>query len=369
MAVMPPTVATTSTLAMVRTVESRGFETADLLAAAGLARDTVEDPDARIPGSTVLTLWNALRQRSGDPALQLAAPTTLPWGAYRVIDYLVDASATVGDGVRCFARYFGLIADGVELCIEAEGDERRLRLAAAAGGAVPALYVDYVFAALVGRIRLNPRPALRVRRVELRQPAPADAAAYEARYCAPVRFAAPADKLCFSTDEWDASMDHADAALARLLEEHAAILSARRPGGSAGFVDDVRRALAAALPEDAQAAGVARSLHVSVRTLQRRLLATGTTFRDVSDSFRRGLAEAYLADPRVSIAEVAFLLGFSDQTSFNRAFRRWTGAAPGLWRRRTPGAGGNPDQARQARTAGPSRRGPDGNGLRSRRRP
>jgi AraC-like DNA-binding protein len=51
-----------------------------------------------------------------------------------------------------------------------------------------------------------------------------------------------------------------------------------------------------------------------VRTLQRRLAADGTTFRDIPDSLRRGLAEAYLGDPHVSIAEVAFLLGFSDQT-------------------------------------------------------
>lgn len=86
MSAMPHSVATTSTLAMLLTVESRGFETRDLLAAAALARDTVEDPDARIPGPTILALWNALRERSGDHALQLAAPTTLPFGAYRVID-------------------------------------------------------------------------------------------------------------------------------------------------------------------------------------------------------------------------------------------------------------------------------------------
>lgn len=334
MGTMPPSVATTSTLAMVRTVESRGFGTADLLAAAGLERRLVEDPDARIPGSTVLTLWNALRRRSGDPALQLAAPTTLPFGAYRVIDYLVDASATVGEGVRLFARYFGLIADGIWLSVETEGGEPRLLLESAADGPVPSPYVDYVLAALVGRIRMKPRPGLRVRRVELRQPAPTNAAPYTAHFRAPVRFGAPVDRLYFGADEWSAPMEHADAALARLLEEHASMLAARLPQPAAGFVGEVRQALAAALPDEPQAAAVARSLHLSVRTLQRKLLATGTTFREVSDSSRRGLAEAYLMDRGVSIAEVAFLLGFSDQTSFNRAFRRWTGASPGEWRRR-----------------------------------
>ena len=76
-----------------------------------------------------------------------------------------------------------------------------------------------------------------------------------------------------------------------------------------------------------------RALHVSVRTLQRKLVAAGTTFKEVSEAVRSRLAEEYLTDPKVSIAEVAFLLGFSDQSSFNRAFGRWTGVSPGKWRR------------------------------------
>lgn len=350
MAAMPPTVATTSTLAMLRTAESRGFGTRDLLAAAGLTREIVEDPDARIPGPTVLQLWNALRERTGDPALQLAAPTILPFGAYRVIDYLVDASATVGEGIGRFARFFGLIADAMALTIEEEGDERRLHLARADGGAVPPLYVDYVFAALVRRIRMKIRPDLRVRRVELRHSAPADPAPYAERFQAPVRFDAGADRLCFDLAEWEAPMERGDAALARLLEEHARMLSARLPEAPDGFVGAVREALTAALPEEANAATVARTLNVSVRTLQRRLVSADTTFREVSETARRGLAEAYLADPRVSIAEIAFLLGFSDQTSFNRAFRRWSGDSPGVWRKRAAGrspAGGVKTAARR----------------------
>jgi len=66
--------------------------------------DALEDPDARIPGPTVLSIWNALRERTADPALQLAAPAILPFGAYRVIDYLVAAPATVGDASQVSTR-------------------------------------------------------------------------------------------------------------------------------------------------------------------------------------------------------------------------------------------------------------------------
>ena len=331
---MPPTVATTSTLAMLRAAESRGFETGDLLSAAGLERETVEDPDARIPGSQALALWNGLRERTGDAGLQLSAPTLLPFGAYRVIDYLVDASATVGDGIKRFARFFGLIADAMALTVEEAGAERRLHLARSDGGAVPPVYVDYVFAALVGRIRMKIRPELAVKRVELRHGPEPDPAPYVACFRAPVRFGEAGDRLCFDLGEWDSPFEHADEALARLLEDHARMVESRLPQLDDGFVAEVRGALTSVLPEHVQAARVARALHVSVRTMQRRLVAAGTTFRAVSDGARRGLAEAYLSDPQVSIAEIAFLLGFSDQSAFHRAFRRWTGAAPGTWRRR-----------------------------------
>jgi transcriptional regulator GlxA family with amidase domain len=81
---------------------------------------------------------------------------------------------------------------------------------------------------------------------------------------------------------------------------------------AAGFVGVVERVVAAKLPEGASAEAVARELNLSVRTLQRRLVACGTTFHKVSDAVRARLAAGYLSDPAVSVSEVAFLLGFSE---------------------------------------------------------
>jgi AraC-like DNA-binding protein len=116
-------------------------------------------------------------------------------------------------------------------------------------------------------------------------------------------------------------------------------------------VSAVRTSIMATLPDSADAEHVADALHMSTRTLQRRLAEAGTTFRDVLDGVRSGLAESYLTDTTVSIPEVAFLLGFSDQSSFHRAFHRWTGWAPGRWRRerKTPQVG----RRRPSRATGP----------------
>jgi AraC-like DNA-binding protein len=325
---------------MARTAAARGIEVADLLEKAGLTPEFLEDPDARIPGPTVLAIWNALRERTADPALQLLAPATLPFGAYRVIDYLVAASATVGDGLRRFARFFGLIAEGLTLSITRDTEGPCLGLTSADGGQVPPVYVDYVFAALVSRIRMRIRPNLKVRRVDLRQPLPSTTTPYREVFQAPVRFGATEDRLCFSQEEWDSRTESADAALVRLLEEHARIIAQRSPHAPAGFRGEVEKAIASALPEGGSAEDVARALNASVRTLQRKLVATGTTFREVSEAVRGQLAKGYLTDPTVSITEVAFLLGYSEESAFNRAFRHWTGESPGRWRRRRERTGG-----------------------------
>lgn len=333
MSAAPPKVAVTSTLAMVRCAESRGFRTADLLARVSITREILEDPDARIPSPDALRLWQALIERTGDPALQLAAPTQLPFGAYRVIDYLVGASATVGDGVTRFAQFFRLIADAISLTVQTEAGGHRLCLETTGGDAVPPLYVDYVFAALVGRIRMRIRPELALRQVELQRPEPEDPGPYDRCFQAPVRFGAERDRLCFDPEEWTAPIAGADEALAQVLEEHARVLEARLPEAPTDFVSAVRSAVMSTLPEGADAEHVAHALHMSTRTLQRNLSDADTTFRAVLESVRASLAESYLADSRVSIPEVAFLLGFSEQSSFHRAFKRWTGRAPGRWRR------------------------------------
>lgn len=328
-----PTIAATSTVAMVRTASARGVDVADLLRSAGLTLEALEDPDARLEAPTVLALWNALRERTGDPALQLAAPSTLPWGAYRIIDYLVAASTTVGDGVRRFAQYFGLIADSLVLELGEGPDQHSVTLSTVDGGPVPPVYVDYVFAALVSRIRMRICPTIRLRSVEMRRPAPAVIAPYHEVFRTTVRFGAGVDRLTFGTADWSEPTQNGDAALAELLEAHARVLAQRTPRAAIGFTDDVRRAIVATLTKGGTAQQVARALNVSVRSLQRKLVEHDTTFRELSEAVRGELASGYLTNPRVSISEVAVLLGFSEQSAFNRAFRRWTGETPGRWRK------------------------------------
>jgi AraC-like DNA-binding protein len=81
---------------------------------------------------------------------------------------------------------------------------------------------------------------------------------------------------------------------------------------------------------------VARKLHMSARTLQRRLQDDGLSFQDLVAEVRRDLSARYLEEADMSLAEVAFLIGFSEVSTFHRAFKQWTGLTPAEYRRRGP---------------------------------
>lgn len=124
-----------------------------------------------------------------------------------------------------------------------------------------------------------------------------------------------------------ARLDAADrAALARLraVAEEAAT----------EFVGRVRATIAKLVREGRVGAeDVAKALAVSVRTLHRRLEKSGTTFGGLCDEARCSAALAHLRDPKIPIKETASLLGFSEPSTFYRAFRRWTGDTPAHYRR------------------------------------
>jgi AraC-like DNA-binding protein len=130
----------------------------------------------------------------------------------------------------------------------------------------------------------------------------------------------------------DCAMKFADA---RTVETIAPLVDAElasRPQ-LASFAARVGAHVASSLPAGTDVAAVARALHMSARTLQRRLEQEHTRFSQVLDDARLRVARRLLANPAATLTEVAFRLGFADLATFSRAFKRWTGRPPGQWRR------------------------------------
>jgi AraC-like DNA-binding protein len=173
----------------------------------------------------------------------------------------------------------------------------------------------------------------RPQRVVFGHPRPRDTAEHARIFDCPVSFGGDEHlRLEFDAGDLERPVPGADRSLLPIVEQHLDKLLERLSGAS--LVQDVRTALAEMLCDGSpNLRAVAKRLGMSVRTLQRRLEEHDVVFRDLVQEVRRELAERYLAERDANLTEVAFLLGYSELSSFDRAFRRWTGSTPVARRR------------------------------------
>jgi AraC-like DNA-binding protein len=328
-------VMTVSSRAFLEYCEGRGIDTRAILAAAGVERALVDDPDGYLPREKVREIWGHAYKASGDPDLALHAAEALRFGAYRVIDYLAASAPTVGESIAHVSAYFPIINSAVRLPITERDGERAMGIICPEDPAhVTRPYAEYTFAAVFLRCREATKVRYPLTGVDFAFPAPASIAEHERVFECPVRFGAAANAMRVGRAAWDMPSGRADPHLLGVLADHARILREKVPS-EPDPVRDVRQAIVERLKEgDLSLERVAKQLAMSPRTLQRRLRDHGLSYADLLDSTRASAAKSYLSDRQISIAEVAYLLGFAEQSSFNHAFKRWTGQAPNEYRKR-----------------------------------
>jgi AraC-like DNA-binding protein len=313
-----------------------GLDTGQILHAARLDTATLQDPDARIPIEQVEALWQKAYEVSNDPNLALHAIEVLPFGAYRVIDFLASHAPTIGAALAKVSDYFPLI-HGVVRLPYAVGD-RHVTFGVEAPSRPSTItrpIAEYTLAAVFLRLRSATNEPFRLMRVEFSHPRPADISEHERIFECPVRFGADTCQLVIARDVWDSPRTGSNPALFSVLDTHARMLLGQLPS-PIDIVGRVREAIEAELRGGIpKLETIAKRLAMSPRTLQRRLRDQGVLFNDVLDAMRFRAAKSYLAQGDIAASEVAYLLGFSEQSSFNRAFKRWSGQTPTDYRRRT----------------------------------
>ena len=339
---MTASVLSIASRALLEACERLGLDPAGLAAEAGLRLEQLRSPDARVRAEQADALWLAAYARSSDPALALHAVEQLPAGTYRVLHYLLANSGTLGDGLERACRWFDLVDGRVALSATVDSGVARLRMEIpVVPGGVPRPPAEYTLAALLAGARAL-LPDLAPLRVRFSFAEPADAAEHRRVFGCPVEYAAEHTELLFTRTDWNRRVPGADDALLVLLEQHAASIRAGLPDRE-DLLARLQDEVAAELPGGAPSlADVARRLGMSARTLQRRLAAEDTTFAAQLDVLRQRLARVHLADDDVALCEVAWLLGFSEQSAFTRAFKRWTGVSPSAWRSSRGPEGGEP---------------------------
>ncbi|MFO0745589.1 MAG: AraC family transcriptional regulator [Myxococcota bacterium] len=322
---------------IVHSAAASGADPRALEAATGFRAASAEDPDLRIGIALESALWSEAERLTGDVDFGLHTAERIQPGAFDVLDYAVRTAPTLAAALERLARYNRLEHDVAEFAMVDLADPPRTRVVHGFGAGRPGQAIgqhrhsiEFTLASLVvigtqlaGR-RLVPLA------VELHHPRPPSSAEHERVFGCKPRFAAPENALELAAADLAAPVPAADPRLWRVIERHAEALLAARPAPAQSMAARVAREVTAALGEGAPTlAAIAQRMRMSERSLQRRLKDEGVSFDGLVEGLRRELALSYLADPKVAISEVAYLLGYSEPSAFHRAFKRWTGTTPG----------------------------------------
>jgi AraC-like DNA-binding protein len=277
-------------------------------------------------------IWRSVAELSTNPAVGIELVRQVDPRLLPPANLAAPSARTFREGITCMAKHKHLCTPE-EMLFRESRDEITIEFVwPEDAGPVPSVITDASFAAIVELGRSGTERPIQPLRVQLRRAT--RLRELEDYYHSPVKLGARRDLLVFSRAVIDEPFLAHNRELFEMLQpglERA--LAERKSQGSTAehVVWVVKRILAGSRPDVTL---VARELGVSDRTLQRRILEEGTSFRLLVQRARRELAHAYLGDTSNELTEVAFLLGYEDANSFLRAFRSWEGLTPTQWRQR-----------------------------------
>ncbi len=328
-----PTIAGSTLLSAFTALAEAGIDEAKLEMQAGLAKEALEDPDRRIP----VTVWNRFLEKgriwSNDPAFALHLGERISHSRMSVVGHVVFNSRTAGDGIRQYIRFIKLASEGDHVALEEQGDSVAVVYTTEDKTFASPLAMERNFSLAVSRLRRYTNTDISPVQVEFQHSPPEYIDEYQRVFQSKILFNRDKNRLIFHKSALDLKLGKRSAHLYSGLVNYAEILLGkllrRRP-----VTRKARQWIVKFLSDgDIDIEIVAGRMHMSRQTLYRKLKKEGTSFKELLDDTRKSRAKKYLDQNDHSISEIAFFLGFSQISSFNRAFNRWYGKNPSEFRK------------------------------------
>jgi AraC-like DNA-binding protein len=330
-----PTVSQAVARALIAAVESSGVPRQRFLRMTRLGSDRL-GTQARVPTSEFYKACEAALDLSLDPALGLHCGRRFVASSFNLVSHLVTHSANLRQALDSVLRFRSLCSDHPGFQLIEHEHTAVLRCDRILGA--PPRVVRFVHELqLIGFVQLirHFNPSARIDQVCLEYSAPEYRSHYTRAFDAAERFEQPFTGIVFDRSLLQsASPDQDEELFSTLMALAEQRLLHRRL--SASYALRVReRLLQQRMPGRVAMECIASALKLSVRTLHRRLAHEGRTYRGLANEASAIIAKRMLVDEHCTIQEVASLMGFSDATSFHRAFKRWTGTTPNAFRQGT----------------------------------
>ena len=305
------------------------------LASVGIDPEGPPDPKRMIPAESYYDMLEGMARQIDVTDLPIRTGASMRLDEYGALGLAFKAATTLGASFARVERYARLWTSVVEyelrptetgmLFILHRAGDRRLGMR---------LSNEATLASAISIARqVSPAP-VSPEAVLIRHAAPKAIAAHEHWFGCPVRFDADLDAILFSAETLARPNILGDEGISSYLISRLDEELSEVPDEEAPLVLRAKDAIAQALSEGLpKMADIAHSLGLSARSFHRRLSDHGVSFQTLTEETRRELAEGLLREDHHSLAEIAFLTGFSEQSSFTRAFKRWVGATPASYRK------------------------------------
>ena len=312
-------------------LQELGIRVSSMLQNAGLPPGLFDQERIIVTTEELFALWKGIGQASSDPAIGLALGTESRPEHFDPMALAALSTATFGEAMRQMARYKQLSCPE-EIIHEIDETEWSIHFRwILAGGVEPAVLTDLCFAWVLCVVRHGTGTRLSPLRLEFVRP-PAHEKIFQRHFDCPIVFNAARNAMIFRVSDAALPFVTRNAELlAMLAPQFDQELKQRKDQET--FPERVRSAIQRKLAgQRPRIEEIARELHISSRTLQRRLQDAGYSFQQVLEEARHQLARHYLNNSLLELSETAYLLGYEDANSFVRAFRTWEGIPPAHWR-------------------------------------
>ncbi len=325
------------TVGIAEALEMQGVDSQELFARAGVPFVSATEQSTLIEISNSNTLYALAVEATRDPSFGLSVAQCIPPTLFKAAGYSLYASNSLHEFCQRLERFFGSLNKEARQNFDAnyEVDESRdiYRLVLKVTERdLCSENVDTWVAYMVKVCREISGPRFAPKRIELSRPVPTDREeAYHRYFRAPVHFAAKQNAIYFYKEDIFAPALAASGELAKQFDDisEAYILGLDR----SDVVKGVKRNIVKLLPTgDCSRETVAKALNVSERSLNAKLRECDTSYQELLEELRWKLAKQYLDRKNLSLTQIGYQLGFSDTSSFARAFRRWTGQSPSKYR-------------------------------------
>lgn len=306
------------------------LEPDEILAGTSLTMEALESPATRVDFNTCRALVRKVVEASGETGLAFYLGPQMRLSSHGFLGFAAMTASTAREALDLAQKFSLTRTTAFSLSLVVEGEtasivlEERVPL-----GAMQELVVTAVFLCIV-QIGGDLTGVKLAGVCDLECPEPEHYARFAHTLPGPIRYGQPMHRIVFPASYLDLPLITSDPVAMQLARAQCERELAQLAHGH--FVGRVRAALDDEHGEMRSLDDVAKRLHVSTRTLKRRLAENNTSFSDLVDEVRRQRALLLLEDRSLGIGEIAHRLGYSDVANFTRAFRRWTGRSPAAFR-------------------------------------